>query len=208
MLVQHREGEKDVPVLPCTSTSPGATLPSPESHLLSRIASTLEPHCPLAGIWAGDEADGGVISLRAPATWTGQPPQDGLIGWAQPTPDHRKDNSLPLPTRHSSSTSWGRSHMAETFYGVLSCGKGWTRGSGYSLTSKKDSQDRGFSGMVMGHFGPAHGSSCLRKWGKGTEHRGTSTGCSGTRSWFHQSPEMVTLPVTLVTSEDSVSGSR
>lgn len=66
MLVQHREGEEGVPILPCTSISPGATLPSPESHPLSRFASALEPHCPLAGIWAGDEADGGVSRPASP----------------------------------------------------------------------------------------------------------------------------------------------
>lgn len=56
MLVQHREGEEGVPVLPCTSPSPGATVPSPESHPLSRFAA----HWSLTVPWA---ASGWVMKL-------------------------------------------------------------------------------------------------------------------------------------------------
>lgn len=54
-------------------------------------------------------------------------------------------------------------------------------------------------GWRGGHFRPARGSSCLRKWGRESGHggTGTGTGCSGPRSWLHQSPETVTLPVTM-----------
>lgn len=42
MLVQHREGEEGVPVLPCTSPSPGATVPSPCPGL-QHIGASLSP---------------------------------------------------------------------------------------------------------------------------------------------------------------------